>query len=88
MGSHADLVQKTVAKGDAEIALGPYLNEMRNPGIDPLGTLPPEVSTPVDITGFLSTNVQDPKIATALLAYLSSHEVAPIYEAAKIFPAH
>jgi hypothetical protein len=51
-------------------------------------TDPPDVSTPVDITGFLSTNVQDPKIATALLAYLSSHEVAPIYEAAKIFPAH
>jgi molybdate transport system substrate-binding protein len=86
--SNANLVQDAVAKGEAEIALGPYLNEMRNPGIDPLGTLPPDVSTPVDITGFLSTNVQDPKIATALLAYLSSHEVAPIYQAAKIFPAH
>ena len=84
----ANLVQEAVAKGDAEIALGPYLNEMRNPGIDPLGTLPPEVSTPVDITGFLSTNVKDPKAANALLAYLSSHEVAPVYEAAKIFPAH
>jgi hypothetical protein len=44
--------------------------------------------TPVDITGFLSTSVKDAKTARALLDYLSSHEVAPVYEAAKIFPAH
>lgn len=86
--ANANLVQDAVAKGDAEIALGPYLNEMHNPGIDPVGTLPPDVSTPVDITGFLSTSVADPKAASALLAYLASHEAASIYEEAKIFPAH
>ena len=42
----------------------------------------------MDITGFLSTSVKDPKAAKALLDYLSSHEVALVYEAAKIFPAH
>ena len=82
------LVQDSVAKGEAEIALGPYLSDMRNPGLDVVGALPPEASTPVDITGFLSTSVTDPKAAKALLDYLSSYEVAPIYEAAKIFPAH
>jgi molybdate transport system substrate-binding protein len=82
------LVQDSVAKGEGEIALGPYLSDMRNPGLDVVGALPPEASTPVDITGFLSTSVEDPKAAKALLDYLSSHEVAPIYEAAKIFPAH
>ena len=82
------LVQDSVAKGEGEIALGPYLSDMRNPGLDVVGALPPEASTPVDITGFLSTSVKDPKAAKALLDYLSSHEVAPIYEAAKIFPAH
>ena len=82
------IVQDSVAKGDAEIALGPYLSDMRNPGLDVVGALPPEASTPVDITGFLSTNVKDPMAAKALLDYLSSHEAAPIYEAAKIFPAH
>jgi molybdate transport system substrate-binding protein len=81
------LVQDSVAKGEGEIALGPYLSDMRNPGLDVVGALPPEASTPVDITGFLSTSVKDPKAAKALLDYLSSHEVAPIYEAAKIFPA-
>ena len=82
------LVQDSVAKGETEIALGPYLSDMRNPGLDIVGALPPGASTPVDITGFLSTSVKDSKAAKALLAYLSSHEVAPVYEAAKIFPAH
>jgi molybdate transport system substrate-binding protein len=82
------IVQESVVNGEAEIALGPYLSDMRNPGLDVVGALPPEASTPVDITGFLSTSVKDPKAAKALLEYLSSHEVAPIYEAAKIFPAH
>lgn len=82
------IVQESVANGEAEIALGPYLSDMRNPGLDVVGALPPEASTPVDITGFLSTTVKDPKAARALLDYFSSHEVAPVYEAAKIFPAH
>jgi molybdate transport system substrate-binding protein len=82
------LVQDSVAKGETEIALGPYLSDMRNPGLDVVGALPPGASTPVDITGFLSTSVKDSKAAKALLTYLSSHEVAPVYEAAKIFPAH
>ena len=82
------LVQDSVAKGETEIALGPYLSDMRNPGLDVVGALPPGASVPVNITGFLSTSVKDPKAAKALLAYLSSHEVAPVYEVAKIFPAH
>jgi molybdate transport system substrate-binding protein len=82
------LVQDSVAKGETEIALGPYLSDMRNPGLDVVGALPPGASTPVDVTGFLSTTVKDPKAAKALLDYLSSHEAAPVYEAAKIFPVH
>jgi molybdate transport system substrate-binding protein len=82
------LVQESVAKGETEIALGPYVSDMRNPGLDVVGPLPPDASTPVDITGFLSTSVKDPKAAKALLDYLSSHEAASAYEAAKIFPVH
>jgi len=82
----AGMVQDAVAKGEAEIALGPYLSEMRNPGLDVLGALPPEASTPIDITGFLSTSVKDPKAARALLDFLSSRDAAPAWEAAKVFP--
>jgi molybdate transport system substrate-binding protein len=86
------VVQDAVAKGEVEIALGPYLSDIRNPGLDVVGPLPPAASTPVDITGWLSTSVQHDKVkakaAKALLAYLASREAAPAYEAAKIFPAH
>lgn len=83
-----DVVQDLVAKGEIEIALGPYLSDMKNPGIDVVGPLPPGASTPVDITGFLSTSVKDTKAAKALLTYLRSSEAASTWEAAKIFPVH
>ena len=83
---NARMVEDSVAKGETEIALGPYLNEMRNPDLDVVGALPPDASTPVDITGFLSTSVKDPKAAQALLDYLKGPEAAPIWSAAKIFP--
>ena len=88
--SGGGVVQDAVAKGDVEIALGPYLSDMRNPGLDVVGALPPAAATPVDITGWLSTTVtgDKAKAAKALLAYLASREAAPVYEEEKIFPAH
>src|ERR1043166_1083069 len=79
-------VQTSVAKGETELALGPYLSDMRNPGLDIVGALPPDAATPVDITGFLSTSVKDAKTARALLDYLKSAEAAPVWEEAKAFP--
>jgi molybdate transport system substrate-binding protein len=79
-------VQDSVAKGETEIALGPYLSDMRNPGLDVVGALPPAAATPIDITGFVSTNAKDPKSAKALLDYFKSREAAPVWEAAKAFP--
>ena len=80
-------VQKSVATGESEIAFGPYLSDMRNPGIDVVGAVPPEAATPVDITAFLSTNVKDKAAAKALIAYLRSAEAAPVWREAKAFPA-
>ena len=79
-------VQTSVARGETEIALGPYLSDMRNPGLDIVGVLPPEASTPIDITGFVSTNAKDPKAAEALITFMKSPEAAPVWEEAKIFP--
>jgi len=81
------VVQDSVAKGESEIAFGPYLSDMRNPGLDVVGALPEKAATPVDITGFFSTSLKDKKTAKALLDYLKSREAAPLWEAAKIFPA-
>jgi len=80
------IVQDSVAKGEVEIALGPYLSDMKNSGLDVAGPLPPGASTPVDITGFLSNSLKDTKDAKAFLAYLRSKEAAPTWEEAKIFP--
>jgi molybdate transport system substrate-binding protein len=80
------IVQDSVAKGEVEIALGPYLSDMKNPGLDVAGPLPPGASTPVDITGFLSNSLKDTKDAKAFLAYLRSKEAAATWEEAKIFP--
>lgn len=80
------MVQDAVAKGEYELALGPYLADMRNPGLDVVGALPPAAAPPIDITGFISTNVKDAKAARALLDYLASPAAAPEYEKAKIFP--
>jgi molybdate transport system substrate-binding protein len=81
------VVQDSVAKGEYELALGPYLSDMRNPGLDVVGALPPDASYVVDVTGFLSTGAKDSKAARALLDFLASHDRAPVYESAKLFPA-
>jgi hypothetical protein len=60
---------------------------MRNPGLDVVGALPPDASYVVDVTGFLSTSAKDSKAARALLDFLASHDRAPVYEKAKLFPA-
>lgn len=79
-------VQKSVAAGQDEIAFGPYLSDMRNPGIDVVGALPPAAATPVDITGFLSTSVKDRAVAKSLIDYLRSADAAPEWRKAKAFP--
>lgn len=83
-----EMAQESVAKGESEITLGPYLSDMSNPGLDVLGALPTAASTPVDIAAFLSTTVKDRKAAKALVAYLRSNEAAPIWKAARMFPVH
>jgi molybdate transport system substrate-binding protein len=80
--------QKSVADGESEIAVGPYLSDYRNPhpGLNLVGALPPDAATPVDITGWVSTNAPDRKAAMALLDYFKSKEAAAIWEEAKVFP--
>jgi molybdate transport system substrate-binding protein len=78
----------SVGAGESEIALGPYLSDYRGsyPGLKLVGALPPDAATPVEITGWISTNAQNRKAAMELLDYLHSKEVAPIWEEAKVFP--
>ena len=52
---------------------------METPGIDIVGPLPREISTPTTLVGFVSTHAKDPAAAKALLAYLSSPAAAAVY---------
>jgi molybdate transport system substrate-binding protein len=75
------------AKGEVEIGLT-FLSEMNEPGIDIVGPLPAEISTPTTLVGFVSSHAKDPAAAKALLDYLSSPEAAPIYKAQGMKPGH
>lgn len=79
-------VQTAVANGEIEIALGPYLSDMNNPGLNVVGALPPAASTPIDLTGWISTGAPDRKAAKQLLDYFKSKEATPIWEEGKVFP--
>lgn len=78
---------KLVAEGQVEIGLT-FLSEMETPGIDVLGPLPADISTPTRLVGFVSSHTKDPKGAEALLKYLSSPEAAAIYRANGMKPDH
>jgi molybdate transport system substrate-binding protein len=76
---------KLVANGEVEIGLT-YLSEMTEPGIDVIGPLPKEISTPTALVGFVSSHAKDPAAAKALLNYLSSPEAAAVYKAQGMKP--
>jgi molybdate transport system substrate-binding protein len=74
-----------VAKGEAEIGLT-FVSEMDEPGIDIVGPLPKEISTPTTLVAFISSHAKDPATAKALLDYLSSPEAAAAYRAQHMQP--
>jgi len=74
-----------VAKGDAEIGLT-FVSEMGDPGIDIVGPLPREISTPTALVGYVSTHAKNPAAAKALLDFLSSPDAASVYKAQGMQP--
>jgi molybdate transport system substrate-binding protein len=74
-----------VSKGEAEIGLT-FLSEMNEPGIEVVGPLPREISTPTALVGFVSSHAKDPAAAKALLDYLSSPGSAAVYQAHRMQP--
>ena len=80
-------VMAMVAKGEADIGMA-VLSEMTDPGVDVIGTLPREISTPPSFVGFVCAHAKDPAAAKALLDYLSSPDAAAAYKAHGMQPAH
>lgn len=67
-----------IAKGEAEIGLT-FLSEIHDPGVEVVGILPRDVSTPTALVGFIHAKAKSPAAAKALLTYLSSPEAAKVY---------
>ncbi|MGZ5152763.1 MAG: molybdate ABC transporter substrate-binding protein [Burkholderiales bacterium] len=74
-----------LAKGEVDIGLT-FLSEIHNPGVDIVGPLPREISTPTALVGFVSAHARAPEAAKALLSYLSSPEVAGVYKTLGMLP--
>jgi len=72
--------QELVAKGAVEINLGPYFNDELVPGVERIGALPRDVSTPTAIVGLIGIHAKDPAASKALLDYLSSAEANKVYK--------
>jgi molybdate transport system substrate-binding protein len=74
-----------LAKGESDIGLT-FQSEIHDPGVDIVGPLPREISTPTALVGFISTRVKSPEAAKALLSYLSSAEAAAVYKSVGMVP--
>jgi molybdate transport system substrate-binding protein len=69
-----------LAKDEVEIGLTFISEIITEPGVEVVGPLPRDISTPTALVGFVSAHAKEPEAAKALLRYLSSPEAAAVYK--------
>jgi len=74
-----------LAKGEVEIGLT-FLSEIHDLGVEVVGLLPREISTPTALVGYVSAHAKAPEAAKALLTYLSSPDAAGVYKSLGMVP--
>jgi molybdate transport system substrate-binding protein len=72
-------------RGDIDVAVS-FASEVNDPGVDVVGTLPRDISTPTALVGFVSAHAKSPEAAKALLSYLSGPEGAMAYRTCAMTP--
>jgi molybdate transport system substrate-binding protein len=80
LGTGGPNAQQLAAKGVVEINLGPFYNDDLVPGVERVGALPRDVSTPSPIVGAIGIHAKDAAGAKALLDFLSSPEANAVYK--------
>jgi molybdate transport system substrate-binding protein len=55
-------------------------------GVEAVGPLPRDISTPTALVGFVSAHSKEPAAAKALLAFLSGPTAAAVYKARSMEP--
>jgi molybdate transport system substrate-binding protein len=76
---------KMLTNGDIDVAIT-FVSEVNDPGVEIVGPLPKEISTPTALVGFVSSHAKSPDAAKALLTYLSSPQAAVAYKACGMQP--
>jgi molybdate transport system substrate-binding protein len=78
-------LMKLLTSGDIDLAVT-FASEINDPGVEVVGQLPRDISTPTALVGFVSTHAKSPAAARALLTYLSSADAAAAYKACGMQP--
>jgi molybdate transport system substrate-binding protein len=73
------------AKGEVEVSLT-FLSEIDDPGVDVIGPLPADISTPTRLVAFVHTKASDSAAARAFVQYLSGPEAAAVYKGLRMIP--
>ncbi len=76
---------KLLTQGDIDVAIT-FASEVNDPGVDVVGPLPRDISTPTGLVGFISSHAKAPDAARTLLRYLSSADGAAAYRACAMTP--
>jgi molybdate transport system substrate-binding protein len=79
-------VAAVVARGEAEIGFQQVSELIHVPGIAYVGALPAELQPVFTFAGALTSTVQQPDAAGALLRFLASPEAAPVISKAGMMP--
>ena len=69
-----------LAKGEVDFGLTFISEIITEPGVEVVGPLPRDISTPTALVGFISARAKDQEAASALLRYLSSPDAAKVYQ--------
>jgi molybdate transport system substrate-binding protein len=80
-------LMQLLTKGDIDVAVT-FASEITDPGVEVVGPLPREISTPTALVGFISSHAKAPEAAKALLSYLSSPAAAAAYQACAMQVSH
>lgn len=78
-------LMQLLANGDIDFVIS-FASEINDPGVEVVGPLPKEISTPTSLVGFVSARSKSPEAAKALLTYLSSPDAAIAYKACGMKP--
>ena len=75
-----------LAKGEVDIGLTFISEIITEPGVETVGPLPRDISTPTQLVGFVGAHTKDQAAAKAFLTFLSGPAAAAVYKARGMEP--